>query len=88
MTGENLIEQFPPQVLRQYAVIADGERGIVVGPRGDFCWMCLPRWDSAAVFSSLLGGMMTLIGTPPNILVNDILIDYGFEPLSLFDFAP
>jgi di/tricarboxylate transporter len=32
--------------------------------------------------------MMTLIGTPPNILVNDILIDFGFEPLSLFDFAP
>ncbi len=54
--GQRLVERFPPQVLRQYAVIADGERGIVVGPRGDFCWMCLPRWDSAAVFSSLLGG--------------------------------
>lgn len=39
-------------------------------------------------FSSLLGGMTTLIGTPPNILVNDILRDYGFEPLALFDFAP
>ena len=39
-------------------------------------------------FSSLLGGMMTLIGTPPNILVNDILTDYGLEPLALFDFAP
>lgn len=51
-----LIEQFPPQVLRQYALIADGERGIVVGPRGDFCWMCMPRWDSTAVFSSLLDG--------------------------------
>ena len=64
MTGENLIEQFPPQVLRQYAVIADGERGIVVGPRGDFCWMCLPRWDSAAVFSSLLGGAGVYAVTP------------------------
>jgi di/tricarboxylate transporter len=39
-------------------------------------------------FSSLLGGMTTLIGTPPNILVNDILLDYGLEPLALFDFAP
>jgi hypothetical protein len=45
-----------PHVLREYALLADGERGIVVGPRGDCCWMCLPRWDSPAVFSSLLGG--------------------------------
>lgn len=43
-------------VLREYALLADGERGIIVGPRGDCCWMCLPRWDSPAVFSSLLGG--------------------------------
>jgi alpha,alpha-trehalase len=54
--NETVGEQFPPHVLRQYALLADGERGIVVGPRGDFCWMCLPRWDSAAVFNSLLGG--------------------------------
>lgn len=59
-----LLEQFPPQVLRQYALIADGERGIVVGPRGDFCWMCLPRWDSPAVFSSLLGGAGVYAVTP------------------------
>lgn len=39
-------------------------------------------------FSSLLGGMTTLIGTPPNILVSDILVDFGFPPLRLFDFAP
>lgn len=45
-----------PHVLREYALLADGERGVVVGPRGDYCWMCLPRWESPAVFSSLLGG--------------------------------
>ncbi len=45
-----------PHVLREYALLADGERGILVGPRGDFVWMCFPRWDSAAVFSSLIGG--------------------------------
>lgn len=45
-----------PHVLREYALLADGERGIIVGPRGDCCWMCLPRWDSPAVFTSLLGG--------------------------------
>jgi len=45
-----------PHVLREYALIADGERGAVVGPRGEFAWMCTPAWDSDAVFSSLLGG--------------------------------
>ncbi|HWF69059.1 MAG TPA: glycoside hydrolase family 15 protein [Mycobacterium sp.] len=54
--GGTVGEQFPPHVLRQYAVLADGERGILVGPRGDFCWMCLPHWDSPAVFTALLGG--------------------------------
>jgi len=39
-------------------------------------------------FSSLLGGMTTLIGTPANILVSDILTDFGLEPFQLFDFAP
>jgi hypothetical protein len=51
-----LAELLSPHVLREYALLADGERGVLVGPRGDCCWMCLPRWDSAAVFSSLLGG--------------------------------
>ncbi|MGH9292604.1 MAG: glycoside hydrolase family 15 protein [Acidimicrobiales bacterium] len=47
---------FPPHVLREYALLADGERGILCGPRGDFAWMCAPRWHSDAVFSSLIGG--------------------------------
>ena len=47
---------FPPRVLREYALLADGERGILVGPGGDFAWMCVPRWDSDAVFSTLIGG--------------------------------
>jgi len=46
----------PPHVLREYALLADGERGVIVGPRGDFVWMCFPRWDSGAIFSSLIGG--------------------------------
>jgi len=44
-----------PHVLREYALLADGQRGILVGPRGDFAWMCFPRWDSDEVFSSLIG---------------------------------
>ncbi|MBE2201643.1 MAG: SLC13 family permease [Anaerolinea sp.] len=37
---------------------------------------------------SLLGGLTTLIGTPPNILVSDALRDYGLQPFGLFDFTP
>jgi len=39
-------------------------------------------------FGSLLGGMTTLIGTPVNILISDILNQAGYEPFSLLDFAP
>ncbi|GAA2164595.1 glycoside hydrolase family 15 protein [Pedococcus bigeumensis] len=46
---------FPPHVLREYALLADGERGALVGPRGDIAWMCAPRWHDDAVFASLLG---------------------------------
>src|SRR5215213_9549667 len=45
-----------PHVLLEYALLADGERGILVGPRGEFAWMCFPRWDSEAIFASLIGG--------------------------------
>ncbi len=45
-----------PRVLREYSFVADGERGALLGPDGAIVWMCAPRWDSAAVFSALLGG--------------------------------
>ncbi|WP_310962063.1 glycoside hydrolase family 15 protein [Nocardioides terrisoli] len=50
------MRRFPPHTLRDYAVLADGERGVVVGPRGEFAWMCAPRWNDDAVFASLIGG--------------------------------
>ena len=46
---------YPPHVLREYAFLADGERGALVGPRGEIAWMCVPRWDSDSVFSVLIG---------------------------------
>ena len=55
---------FPPQVLREYALLADGERGTLVGPRGEFVWMCAPRWNSPAIFSSLIGGGGVYAVTP------------------------
>jgi len=53
-----------PHVLREYALLADGERGILVGPRGEFVWMCFPHWDSDGIFSALLGGLGTYAITP------------------------
>ena len=47
---------FPPSVLREYALLADGERGAVVSPHGEIVWLCAPSWDSPAVFAALLGG--------------------------------
>ncbi|MEZ7005284.1 glycoside hydrolase family 15 protein [Streptomyces sp. AD55] len=46
-----------PWVLRDYALIADGERGALVDPRGGIAWLCAPAWESDAVFSGLLGGL-------------------------------
>ena len=45
-----------PRVLREYALVADGERGALIGPDGSVAWLCVPRWDSPAAFSGLLGG--------------------------------
>ena len=39
-------------------------------------------------FGGILGGTMTLVGTPPNILAADLLRERGLEPFSLFDFTP
>ena len=39
-------------------------------------------------FGALLGGAMTLIGTPPNIVVSDLLAENGFQPFQFFDFTP
>ncbi|MFQ5982614.1 MAG: SLC13 family permease, partial [Woeseiaceae bacterium] len=39
-------------------------------------------------YATLLGGLMTLIGTPPNLLVAEALARNGLEPFALFDFTP
>jgi di/tricarboxylate transporter len=39
-------------------------------------------------FAALLGGMTTLIGTPPNLLISGALAAAGEAPFTLFDFAP
>ena len=37
-------------------------------------------------FASSMGGMMTLIGTPPNLVIQNTLTSAGLEPLSFFSF--
>jgi di/tricarboxylate transporter len=39
-------------------------------------------------FASILGGMITMIGTPPNIVVAEFRGDALGEPYRMFDFAP
>jgi di/tricarboxylate transporter len=39
-------------------------------------------------YGSLLGGLTTMIGTPPNILVSEALRENGMTPFTLFDFSP
>jgi di/tricarboxylate transporter len=39
-------------------------------------------------FGSLLGGVCTLIGTPPNILMNILMQEYAGQQFSMFDFTP
>lgn len=39
-------------------------------------------------FASLLGGMVTLIGTPPNLIVSNFRQEALGKPFAFFDFAP
>jgi hypothetical protein len=50
--------------LRDYAFLADGERGALIGPDGNVAWMCAPRWHDPALFSTLIGGKSAYSVTP------------------------
>jgi di/tricarboxylate transporter len=39
-------------------------------------------------FAALLGGLNTLIGTPPNILISEALKNADLRPFSMFEFLP
>ena len=39
-------------------------------------------------FASSMGGMLTLIGTPPNLVIDSALREHGHEGLSFFSFLP
>ncbi len=46
------------------------------------------RFLMPLAFASSMGGMMTLIGTPPNLIIHNELLDAGYEGLSFFSFFP
>jgi di/tricarboxylate transporter len=39
-------------------------------------------------YATLLGGLTTMIGTPPNLLVSEVMTQNGYAPFGLFDFTP
>ena len=46
------------------------------------------RFLMPLAFASSMGGMMTLIGTPPNLVIEETLTNAGFERLTFFSFLP
>jgi len=46
------------------------------------------RFLMPLAFASSMGGMATLIGTPPNLVIQNVLVGAGYEGLSFFSFTP
>ena len=46
------------------------------------------RFLMPLAFSGSLGGMLTLIGTPPNLVIDEVLTEGGYQPLAFFSFFP
>ena len=46
------------------------------------------RYLMPLAFASSMGGMATLIGTPPNLVIQNTLLEAGLDGLSFFSFTP
>ena len=46
------------------------------------------RFLMPLAFAGSLGGMLTLIGTPPNLVIDEVLTEAGYQPLAFFSFFP
>lgn len=56
---------------------------ITAGTRTNASTLLMPL-----AFASSMGGMLTLIGTPPNLVIQEALTDAGLQPLGFFSFLP
>src|SRR3954470_23693997 len=52
----------PP--LRDFAMVADGWRAALVGPGGEYVWMCFPQWHDPAVLAELIGSPRSHVVRP------------------------
>ena len=46
------------------------------------------RFLMPLAFAGSLGGMLTLIGTPPNLVIDEALTEAGYQPIAFFSFFP
>lgn len=46
------------------------------------------RFLMPLAFAGSLGGMLTLIGTLPNLVIDEVLTESGYQPLAFFSFFP
>ncbi len=88
--------------IEDYALIGDCETAAVVGRNGSIDWLCWPRFDSGAVFGSLVGtpdnGYWTIAATDPktritrkyrgNTLILETQIETADGAVTLIDFMP
>lgn len=65
------------------AVLLPGIISLAIGAKISSSKLLIPL-----AYGALLGGATTLIGTPPNIIVSDLLREQGLTPFSFFDYTP
>lgn len=65
------------------AVLLPGIISLAIGAKISPSRLLIPL-----AYGSLLGGATTLIGTPPNIIVSDLLNEQGLTPFGFFDYTP
>jgi GH15 family glucan-1,4-alpha-glucosidase len=87
--------------IENYAIIADTQTAALVGRNGSIDWLCVPRFDSGAIFAALLGsaenGHWTI--APPEVVTirrryrdETLVLETEFETATgvarLIDFMP
>lgn len=65
------------------AVLLPGIISLAIGAKISPSRLLIPL-----AYGALLGGATTLIGTPPNIIVSDLLNEQGLTPFGFFDYTP